>query len=375
MATPPPDPNSNLTFAQFQTFTTQMRAELKVERDSEHLQAASTLTDRQKRRDEQQESDRAERKAENLAKAIPHCDGLNQDNLRDWLREIDMTVENSKLTLYIASLASRGSLRREIVHFLSLHPDRTQATWVKAKAHIQKVFLSPREQDRLRAELQTIRQGGFETTPAYCMRFRELAEVAYKKSTHLNGQTLPRSKEVEELILDAFIGGLSDQDMADKLLNFGMPSNYTDAIERVSEYDANNTKLSLTRQRFQGLRQEEPMDISAVTKGPSASDDLAEVKRQVSGLANQFTKLMATLKSGHSAPVHQAPAQRAPAQHSARQPRQGDPEYTFTPEGRPICNYCNKVGHIAKVCRKRQTDRQGRGHSTYNNPTSNQGGR
>ena len=70
------------------------------------------------------------------------------------------------------------------------------------------------------------------------MRFRELADEAYKPVIDPFGRPQPRHQEIEDIILDAFIAGLSDDQMADKLINFGNPKTYLEAITKVSEFQS-----------------------------------------------------------------------------------------------------------------------------------------
>ena len=263
-------------------------------------------TDRNEAIRQQRENDTMRREAATAAQAIPQCDGSNPDNMREWLREIDMSRAHTKLTLTVAYIASRGALRRSLENYLSRQPDRNAVTWDQAKSHLQKIFLSPKEQDKLRSELMAIKQGPYELTPQYCMRFTELADSAYPTTFDAAGQPVPRTQDAEMSILDAFIGGLADRSTAHMCLNFGKPTNVSAAIDFVSEYDANNAKLDITRQR-QG-RVEEPMDISAINHRhpkappPKQTDDITEMRRQVNGLTSQFTKLMASMKNQQSSP-------------------------------------------------------------------------
>ena len=50
-------------------------------------------------------------------------------------------------------------------------------------------------------------------------------------------------------------------------------------------------------------------------------------------------------------PPHRRPAQRSAARSAPR-------ENTYTEDGLPICNHCQKPGHIASQCRTRQAQRQ-----------------
>lgn len=326
--------------------------------------------ERQRERDAKIEMDKLKREAMQAAQAIPQCDGSSPEQMRDWLREIDMSRAHVALTLTVAFHSCRGSLRRTLSTFTNQRPDKTvEITWEQAKAHLQKVFLSPKEIDKLRCELQAIQQGPYESTPQFCMRFTELVDLAYPLKFDAAGQPAPRTEDAQGTILDAFLGGLSDKSTAHMCLHFGKPKSYTDAIDFVSEFDANNAKLDITRQKFTNARIEEPMDISAVNTPqprPTARDnDLAEMKRQVCGLTTQFTKLMASLKQSNPT--------RSPSRESQPSRPRTSPngDHAYTDQGRPICSYCQKVGHVQRFCRSKLADRR---RSNSQSSRHNQGG-
>ena len=147
-------------------------------------------------------------------------------------------------------------------------------------------------------------------------------------------------------------------------LNFGKLADFTAAIDFVTEYDANNAKLDITRQRQNYARVEEPMDISAINQRhakppPKPQDDISEMRRQVSGLTNQFTKLMASLKNTQQAsprPQNNHSQTRRPQSHSSHNQYHSTSQndsFNFTDDGRPICAFCNKPGHVQRHCRSR----------------------
>ena len=77
------------------------------------------------------------------------------------------------------------------------------------------------------------------------MRFSELADSAYPITFDNNSQPIPRTQDAQMSILDAFIGGLLDRSTAHMCLNFGKPTDFTQAIDFVTEFDANNAKLDI----------------------------------------------------------------------------------------------------------------------------------
>ena len=107
-----------------------------------------------------------------------------------------------------------------------------------------------------------------------------------------------------------------------------------------------------------------PSNYGAPT--PSTSDQnkaIANLQRQVSGLANQFTALMSKVSAdNHSTkPNDYRQYQQRSQNYSTRQNDRSAHaqvrtfptplEYTF--DGKPICLFCKNPGHVKKDCRKK----------------------
>ena len=115
---------------------------------------------------ERQQAHHARQHAEALAKRVPHCEGSSPGTVREWLREVDLTIPYSDDTVYIATQTAQGPLRRELEHFLSQYV-RELITWDQLRAHLQDSFLSPHEQERLRHEITKFKRRPYETTQSY----------------------------------------------------------------------------------------------------------------------------------------------------------------------------------------------------------------
>lgn len=319
---------------------------------------------------------RNQQEAEAVIRRIASCDRSNPTSMREWLRDIDLSIPYTKLTTYVAAMTATGGLRTELEHFLSSRPDRKAVTWSTLKAHLQLAFLSPHEDDRLRHELEKIKQGPYETTASYNRRFRETADQAYP----IPVRATTRNTDQQRLLLKAYMRGLKDRTTVERLVKEGRPENIQEAMDLVLQYDADDYRLKMALEDGIIGRHEEPMDIGAVSarandtraqsNEPTVAKDLSEVKRQVSGLAKQFTQLMATIKQQHTSPHTPQPLMaqqvRPPTQASTHNaPARND----RAPDGAPICHFCGHIGHVIKHCRKRQRAMQ---HQTNTNATQNQ---
>jgi hypothetical protein len=293
--------------------------------------------------------------ADAQARRVPPCDGSDAAAVRAWLREVDLTLPYTDRTIYIASQSATGPLRRELEHFMSSQPDRNNVSWDSLAKHLASAFLSPHEEDRLRHEVSKIKRGAYETTASFGRRFREAADLAYPPKTITTSQGVTsrvRNPDQDRILLEAYMRGLSDAALVKRLIEEAHPTTFDAAMFQVTQYEADRYRLNMAMER--GLlsdRHEELMEIGAVQKAPQAPEDshkaLADLRRQVSGLATQFTKLVAIMEQ-QAAPSRSATA--APRQNRPQQSHRSAPQYNyrFTDTGRPICHYCNKVGHIAK---------------------------
>jgi hypothetical protein len=221
--------------------------------------------------------------------------------------------------------------------------------------------LSPHEEDRLRHEVSKLKRGAYETTASFGRRFREAADLAYPPTVATNNQGVSsrvRNPDQDRILLEAYMRGLNDAALVKRLIEEAHPVTFDAGMFQVTQYEADRYRLNMAMER--GLlsdRQEEPMEIGAINKpqnGPQENKELADIKRQVSGLTTQFTKLVAMMEQ-QALPARSAPA----TSHVSRQQRPTTQYYyRFTDTGRPICHYCNKVGHIAKECRTRLRNRR-----------------
>ena len=122
------------------------------------------------------------RKKEQL-KNITKCDGLIPSEVREWQEQVEMglkfLINVNGAPAYLSSFSTTGSLRREIEHFLSTQANRDIVTWQQIKAHVTTAFISANETERLKGELEAMRQASDEGITLFNRRFRELARKSY----------------------------------------------------------------------------------------------------------------------------------------------------------------------------------------------------
>ena len=237
---------------------------------------------------------------EREVRRVVKCDGVEAEQVKEFLKEIGLVPAHIRIE--VASRASTGPLRRELERFRNTNDG---VGWEPLKNHMLSAFVSTDNTERIKKELEKIKQSVYETIVGYNRRFRELAEEAYPAAQ--------RNDDQERALVKAYGKGLAQDHMARKLTSQGWPANLQAALNRMATTET-------SREVYDHLgRLTESMEVGELTK-PSPQPPL-EIQR----LKSHIAKLEAQIARS-----------RPPRQSSQSQPR---------------CYNCNKVGHIARECR------------------------
>ena len=120
------------------------------------------------------------------------------------------------------------------------------------------------------------------------------------------------------------------------------------ASASINAYDGTRPKRPIRGQQHQHHQSNAP--------SPSSYDQnkaIANIQRQVDGLAKQFTQLMARETNRQNAPPSSAPPPRFPNSRGGSKPQFFPNPLEYTMDGRPICAYCKNPGHLKRDCRKK----------------------
>lgn len=304
-------------------------------------------------------------KAQQQAQRVQHCDGSSTRKLREWFREIELTVPYSNKTVLIASLTAEGPLRSQLEKYLSEQPQRDQVTWDALKQELQTQFLSQHEAERLRDEVEKVKQEAYETTAAYGRRFREAADLGYPAAQ--------RNADQQRLMLRCYMRGLKNRELVGRLVQEARPADYLDAITAVAQYESDRYNIHRALHGVDPTERtgEEAMEVNSLrepARGAAGNNEamteaLAKLQRQVAGLSREFTKLKAggrdarptgAAASSSRPPGSQDRRRTGPARPQGGQKGTRKPSpFKFTEDGRPICAHCDKPGHVKAECRSR----------------------
>ena len=120
---------------------------------------------------------------------ITKCDGLVTEEIREWLKSVDLAVRNTNTidnnVRRITRKTTGGQLYRSIEAKFQAN---AATTWMQLKTYVSDAFLGTNEGERLRLELSKVRQGP-DSVLMFNRKFREMADTAYGVA--------PRQAEIE----------------------------------------------------------------------------------------------------------------------------------------------------------------------------------
>ncbi len=139
---------------------------------------------------------------------------------------------------------------------------------------------------------------------------------------------------------DAFLLGLRDQKLVERLMKEGRPGDFIAAIALVEQYSSNE---GLYAEWVKSTRNEEPMDVGVMTVSERA--ETASLRKEVDNINCQMTGMTKQVNKLCSQQEPRYP--RSPGrQRPGRQPNR----YKFTADGVSIHVKSDKLGHVISEC-------------------------
>ena len=242
---------------------------------------------------------------------IERCDGLITEDIREWIRNVQLAVQNTQTIPHnvrrIARKTTTGQLYRAIERWCIGKPD-AEITWANLSHYVQDAFLGSNEAERLRLDLAEVKQGA-DSILMFNRKYRELADAVYGEN---------RGNDAERTVIRHYLTALKDRELAKKVIMENKTATLTETINFV---DRMAMGLELYNTLFEG---EEPMDCSVIGKEKEGKTDVEKkMERQETKIAKLQAQLrQMTLKGlGMSRP------------------------------GRPIkCFECGQEGHVRREC-------------------------
>ena len=169
---------------------------------------------------------------------IERCDGLITEDIREWIRNVQLAVQNTQTIPHnvrrITRKTTTGQLYRAIERWCIGKSD-AEITWANLSHYVQDAFLGSNEAERLRLDLAKVKQGA-DSILMFNRKYRELADAALK-----------------------------DRELAKKVIMENKTATLTETINFVD-------KMAMGLELFNTMFEEEPMDCSMVDKEKTATD-------------------------------------------------------------------------------------------------------
>lgn len=289
-----------------------------------------------------------------LTKHVRTYQGEGTAKFYQWLTDMDQlsnTVDSDRMCV-LATLTLGGPAGLYVARLT-----KTPITWTDLRRRLRDRYGEAEDPRIAREKLRNIRQNKGETVQNYAERLRAAADDLFDNID---------SDEAQGMLVDTFQRGLKDDRLARVLIRKNCKS--LDELENEAITEQQTEKIFHLYRRDE----QEPMEVDVVKR-----DEVQELRKTVSELEKkleqtkrvpprqqpQTQRRYNNQRQGQSYPQTTPP----PPPHMYGPPTRPVPPpphmYTYpppplptqrhrwTPDGRPICSTCGRIGHKSRTCR------------------------
>ena len=284
-----------------------------------------------------------ELKAQGVLKNIRECDGTSSKKFKQWLRDVEragevMNADGERLKSF-ALQTLKGPAAEYCSRVMRLNP---ALDWNGVKASLCEQYSDTSDAYVAKCKLKGLTQTPSESIRNFTERIFSLADEAFV------GENLNHPL-IQTMLVDILIEGVLNDAVSRKLIR-DRPGNLQEALRLAVREQTDQKSFDVRR----GIkRHEEAMEVNAVNQ--NKIDSLATA---VLDLGERLASVLA-ISSGKNYPKPQ----------QKQEGRKGPfVKFKWTSDGKPICHYCNKIGHKQTECRKKQfNEKQKTGHAAQSN--------
>ena len=332
-------------------------------------------------------------RVQGLSQHVRSFSGESSNKFHDWVRDMDSIAcsTDDKRMLVLATRTLSGPAGKFACRLLAANQN---LKWPELRKQLRDRYSDLKDPYCAKEKLQKVRQKKGELIQNFSERLQDIASEIFDN---------PNSPDSQRTLVEVFQKGVNDDRLARALIRKKFTS-LQEAVKFASDEQQTDRTFELCRGR---LDVDEPMEVDVV-RNDSQTDRIEKLEKCLSDVGLKIDKLAKAVSknqgSAYSSPLqkqsqpqtrrpYQAPPRnqrhfQAPPQNNRQfqrqyqptqwqrrpqnQPQQTHfqsqqtapanagpneppPRYKWTPDGRPICAYCQKVGHTQRVCRAKQT--------------------
>lgn len=267
-----------------------------------------------------------------LLRHLPKFDGKNM-TLQDWTERVRGAVKVCNLTPELRAEVALGTLEGDMRRTVMVRPECERNTLEKIFSLLEGAQGGRAKVVQLRSHFFNRPQREGETLMQYSNALQETLNEIQRRDPEAMGAF----REVDRLLRDQFIVGLSNKFLQDKLQEMtrttaDMPfyNIYLAAVEREEEYMPVTVKVVSSTHTTGGK------------SGPEDSESLRDVVQALRAELKELRLEVSQMKSGSLQPPGMTPAPRATPSRITR--------VRGLAERGPLCWACRQFGHMAREC-------------------------
>ena len=269
-----------------------------------------------------------EMRTQGLASQVkPFSGDVSGRTFRAWVRDmqkVGITVDNDSERMKVLAIQTlKGPASEFVSRKLRLNP---AMTWEELLTSLKECYADQSDAQLAMQKLKRVKQQSSETIQNFSERIVDLAEEAFV------GLNLTDAL-IQQQLKDIFLDGIKDDGIARELIK-DRPTTLERAVKIATAGQVTNRTFELRR------REEIPMEVDRI-QGQN-QDRLDQLEGAIDEIKGMISKAFTNTGTANTGKTSVKPKELL---INGKQPK-------WTPEGKPICAYCEIPGHVFNTCRK-----------------------
>ena len=257
-----------------------------------------------------------ELRAQGLSKHIRgfNGEGFRSRRFQEWVRDVERVGTALEADNERYRALALQSLKGPAADYLSRILKTNQwLGWNQIKQRLAAQYSDQGDAHIALQKLRRLTQQKSESVQNFGERVLAMAEDAYPNEDLLN-------PFIQTILIETLTDGVIEDSTARRIIR-DRPNTFARALRLATDEQQANRAFNIRRR-------EDPMDVDLVAGG--RDNTLTEIQQNLDVLTTQMAGIM-EIKSG-------------------KQTKPNTIKFKWTEDGKPICHYCGKVGHLQQKC-------------------------